>query len=68
MSKTKQNNGGIYYLQPNEIKLKGNYKALESNKRGGKIKQYKLSPAELEQYLKELPNKEVQYVRAMIGD
>ena len=68
MSKTKQNNGGIYYLQPNEIKLKGDYEAVESNKRGSKIKQYKLSPTELEKYLKELPNKEVQYVGARGGD
>lgn len=58
--RTKQNNGGVYYFQPNEIKLKGDYKT-QGNKCGSKIKQYKLSPAELKKYLTELQTKEVQY-------
>lgn len=57
--KTRHNNGGVYYFQPNEIKLKGDYQA-EGRKRGGKIKTYKLSPEELQAYLKSLETKEVQ--------
>lgn len=57
--KTKNNQGGVYYFQPDEIQLKGNYEA-EGNKRGGKVKKYKLSPEELAAYLEELKTKEVQ--------
>lgn len=57
--KTRHNQGGVYYFQPNEIKLKGNYE-VEGNKRGGEVKKYKLNPEELQAYLKSLETKEVQ--------
>ena len=47
--------------QASEIKLKGNYTA-KGSRRGGKVKQLKLSPVELERYLRGLKTKEVQYV------
>lgn len=56
---TKNNQGGIYYFQPNDIQLKGSYE-VKGNKRGGKVKKYKLNPTELAAYLKELETKEVQ--------
>ena len=55
--KPRHNNGGVFFLQAGEIKLKGNY---ESEKKCSKVKEYKLSPQELEKYLKELETKEVQ--------
>ena len=55
--KTRNNQGGVYYLQAGEIILKGNY---ESEKKCSKVKEYKLSPHELEKYLKELETKEVK--------
>lgn len=57
--KTRHNQGGVYYFQSNEIKLKGNYE-VEGNKRGGEVKKYKLNPEELQAYLKSLETKEVQ--------
>lgn len=42
--------------EPRGIRLKGSYK-----RKGRKVKQYRLSPAELEKYLAELQTKEVQY-------
>lgn len=57
--KTRNNQGGVYYFQPGEIILKGNYE-VEGYKRGGKIKKYKLSPQELQKYLEELETKEVK--------
>ncbi|MGN1033442.1 MAG: hypothetical protein ACI4PU_08230 [Intestinibacter sp.] len=42
--------------EPRGIRLKERYK-----RKGGKVKQYRLSPAELEKYLAELQTKEVQY-------
>lgn len=54
--KTRDNQGGVYYFQPGEIVLKGNYKS-----KGSKVKEYKLSPEELEKYLEKLKIKEVQY-------
>lgn len=57
--KTKNNQGGVYYFQPDEIRLKGNY-SQEGNKTGGEIKKYKLNPTELAAYLEELKTKEVQ--------
>lgn len=56
--KTRDNQGGVYYFQPGEIILKGNY---ESEKKCSKVKEYKLSPEELEKYLEKLKIKEVQY-------
>lgn len=56
--KTRDNQGGVYYFQPGEIVLKGNY---ESEKKCSKVKEYKLSPEELEKYLEKLKIKEVQY-------
>lgn len=53
----RRNSGGAFFLQAGEIKLKGNY---ESEKKCSKVKEYKLSPQELEKYLKELETKEVQ--------
>lgn len=55
--KTRHNNGGVYYFQPGEIILKGNY---ESEKKCSKVKEYKLSPEELAAYLKELETKKVK--------
>lgn len=57
--KTRNNKGGVYYFQPDEIQLKHNYE-VEGNKAGGEIKKYKLSPEELAAYLKNLKTKEVQ--------
>lgn len=54
--KTRDNQGGVYYFQPGEIVLKGNYES-----KGSKVKEYKLSPEELEKYLEKLKIKEVQY-------
>lgn len=56
--KPRHNNGGVFFLQAGEIKLKGNY---ESEKKCSKVKEYKLSPEELEKYLEKLKIKEVQY-------
>lgn len=53
--KTRHNNGGVYYFQPGEIVLKGNYKS-----KGSKVKEYKLSPEELQAYLKKLETKKVK--------
>lgn len=58
--KTRDNQGGVYYFQPGEIILKGNYES-ESYKKSSEVKEYKLPPKELEKYLKELKTKEVQY-------
>ena len=55
--KTRDNQGGVYYFQPGEIVLKGNY---ESEKKYSKVKEYKLSPKELATYLKELETKKVK--------
>lgn len=55
--KTRDNQGGVYYFQPGEIILKGNY---ESEKKCSKVKEYKLSPEELATYLKELETKKVK--------
>lgn len=55
--KTRDNQGGVYYFQPGEIILKGNY---ESEKKCSKVKEYKLSPEELAAYLKELETKKVK--------
>lgn len=55
--KTRDNQGGVYYFQPGEIILKGNY---ESEKKYSEVKEYKLSPEELKKYLKELKTKEVK--------
>lgn len=55
--KTRDNQGGVYYFQPGEIVLKGNY---ESEKKCSKVKEYKLSPEELATYLKELETKKVK--------
>ena len=55
--KTRHNNGGVYYFQPGEIVLKSNY---ESEKKCSKVKEYKLSPEELQAYLKELETKKVK--------
>lgn len=55
--KTRDNQGGVYYFQPGEIVLKGNY---ESKKKCSKVKEYKLSPEELAAYLKELETKKVK--------
>lgn len=55
--KTRDNQGGVYYFQPGEIILKGNY---ESEKKYSKVKEYKLSPEELATYLKELETKKVK--------
>lgn len=59
--KTKQNKGGIYYFQPNEIELKGKYQQADNERRGGKVTQHKLSTAEFDKYMRELKTKEVQY-------
>ena len=56
----RRNSGGVFFLQAGEIILKGNY---ESEKKCSKIKEYKLSPEELEKYLEKLKIKEVQYRR-----
>ena len=53
--KTRDNQGGVYYFQPGEIVLKGNYES-----KGSKVKEYKLSPEELQAYLKELETKKVK--------
>ena len=58
--KTRDNQGGVYYFQPGEIILKGNYES-ESYKKYGKVKESKLPPKELAAYLEELKTKEVQY-------
>lgn len=55
--KTRHNNGGVYYFQPGEIVLKGNY---GSEKKCSKVKEYKLSPEELQVYLKSLETKKVK--------
>lgn len=55
--KTRDNQGGVYYFQPGEIVLKGNY---ESEKKCSKVKEYKLSPEKLAAYLKELETKKVK--------
>lgn len=55
--KPRHNNGGVFFLQAGEIKLKGNY---ESEKKYSKVKEYKLSPEELAAYLKELETKKVK--------
>ncbi len=55
--KPRHNNGGVFFLQAGEIKLKGNYK---SEKKCSKVKEYKLSPEELATYLKELETKKVK--------
>lgn len=55
--KPRHNNGGVFFLQAGEIKLKGNY---ESEKKCSKVKEYKLSPEELAAYLKELETKKVK--------
>lgn len=55
--KPRHNNGGVFFLQAGEIKLKGNY---ESEKKCSKVKEYKLSPEELAAYLKSLETKEVK--------
>lgn len=55
--KTRDNQGGVYYFQPGEIILKGNY---ESEKKCSKVKEYKLSPEKLAAYLKELETKKVK--------
>lgn len=57
--KTRDNQGGVYYFQPDDIQLKGDYQA-EGDKKGGEVKKYTLNPAELTAYLKELKTKEVQ--------
>lgn len=57
--KERNNNGKVYYFQAGEIELKGNYKA-EGNKKGGEVKEYKLTPEELEKYLETLKTKEVK--------
>ena len=49
----------MYYFQPDDIQLKGDYQA-EGDKKGGEVKKYTLNPAELTAYLKELKTKEVQ--------
>lgn len=58
--KTRNNQGGVYYFQPGDIVLKGNYE-VEGYKRGGEVKEFKMSPEELEKYLEKLKIKEVQY-------
>lgn len=55
--KTRDNQDGVYYFQPGEIILKGNY---ESEKKCSKVKEYKLSPEELQVYLKSLETKKVK--------
>lgn len=55
--KPRHNNGGVFFLQAGEIKLKGNY---ESEKKCSKVKEYKLSPEELQVYLKSLETKKVK--------
>lgn len=55
--KTRDNQGGVYYFQPGEIVLKGNY---GSEKKCSKVKEYKLNPEELAAYLKELETKKVK--------
>lgn len=55
----KNNQGGVYYFQPGDIVLKGNYE-VEGYKRGGEVKEFKMSPEELKKYLKELETKEVK--------
>ena len=55
--KPRHNNGGVFFLQAGEIKLKGNY---ESEKKCSKVKEYKLSPEELQVYLKSLKTKKVK--------
>ena len=52
-----RDNQGVYYFQPGEIILKGNY---ESEKKCSKVKEYKLSPEKLAAYLKELETKKVK--------
>lgn len=51
--KPRKNNGGVYSLPFGEIELKGNYK-------NNTLKEYKLSPEELEKYLEKLKIKEVK--------
>ena len=55
--KPRHNNGGVFFLQAGEIKLKGNY---ESEKKCSKVKEYKLPPKELAAYLEELKTKKVK--------
>lgn len=55
---TKPNEGGIFYLHPCKVELKGDYQ----REQGGEIKEFKLSSAELAKYLEELQTKEVQYI------
>lgn len=50
--KAKTNKGGIYPFQTPDLKYTYN---------PNKVKEYKLSPKELERYLKELNTKEVKY-------
>lgn len=57
--KTRDNQGGVYYFQPGEIILKGNYES-ESYKKSSEVKEYKLIPEELATYLKELETKKVK--------
>jgi hypothetical protein len=57
--KPRKNKGGVYYFQPGDIVLKGNYE-VEGYKRGGEVKEFKMSPEELKKYLKELETKEVK--------
>ena len=55
--KPKKNEGGVYFLQAGEIKLKYNY---ESEKKCSEVKEFKMSPEELEKYLEKLKIKEVK--------
>lgn len=57
--KPRKNKGGVYYFQPGDIVLKGNYE-VEGYKRGGEVKEFKMSPEELEKYLEKLKIKEVK--------
>lgn len=57
--KLKKTKGGVYYFQPYEVQLKYSYEA-EGDRKGGEIKEYKLSPEELAIYLEQLKFKEVQ--------
>lgn len=53
----KKNEGGVYFLQAGEIQLKGNY---ENKKKCSEVKEFKMSPEELEKYLEKLKIKEVK--------
>lgn len=50
-------NNSKFSLKKSQTQLRYKY-----NNQGGKIKEYKLSPIELTEYLKDLEYKEVQYV------